>query len=424
MLGVVSCYLTSLITICVVVKVFKNISLENFKFNKKLVLLLIFGTLISTGLYYLNITILKTLYSLFFFILVFKFISQKGIIESLYYALFIWLYGMILDFAIMLVVSLLGLDIILLNMDMIYARTISSILMTVGYLIIGYIPFVKSFTKKTIDKLMKIKTSLIVEILFISILIVLNAICVVNVSKMTTHIFTIIIIVLLTAVIYTIIDKNYTVSKLKQVNKLLIKNNEFFIKLDSDYRELKHNLTAQLGGIKTVANEEAKLLIEDLIINYNSKFMSSQDIKKIPAGINGIVYEKLYSFNQKDIKLAVENSINSNILEVLKPRNYNNLCETLGILIDNSLEAAFESEDKSILIDFSETNSHIIVKVVNTFNNNLDIDSLGESGYSTKGKNHGIGLFSIFKKKNLQVKNSIINNLFQSEIRIKKVIYK
>ena len=75
MLGVVSCYLTSLITICVVVKVFKNISLENFKFNKKLVLLLIFGTLISTGLYYLNITILKTLYSLFFFILVFKLYS-------------------------------------------------------------------------------------------------------------------------------------------------------------------------------------------------------------------------------------------------------------------------------------------------------------------------------------------------------------
>ena len=417
-------FLISFITISLVVLCFKKYSQEQIVLNKWLYVILFGGSLITTGLYYIDITILKTIYSFLFFIIVFKYISKKSIVELIYYAIFIWLYGMAIDIFIMLLISLLGIDVILNNFPLIYARIISSVLMAVLYLLIAFIPVIQKFTKKTIDKILKIKTSIIIEIFFVLVLIILNAVCVINISKISTQVLVLIIVSLLAYAIYSSIDKNYNIKKFKQLNDILIKNNDFFIKMDTDHRILKHNLISQLLGIKTVANKKAQLLIDDLISSYNQNFVSSQDIKKIPVGINGMVYEKLYSFNKSDINLAVENSVKSNFLDVLKPRNYNKLCEILGVLVDNALEASNESLEKSILIDFSEAANYISVKVINTFNNNLNIDELGYSKYSSKSESRGLGIFSIINKRDIVVNTSIVNNLYQCEVKIKKVLYK
>lgn len=420
MIDYIAYFLVSLITILSVFLSFKRLINEKPKVNLLLIIYLILGSLITTILYYIDQPLMKTFFTIIFFAFIFKVNSTKPFKELLYYAILIWIYGLIIDFMNMIIVSITNLP----NyFDMIYVSSGAGIVMALVLFFVCSIPAFKKFNNKTIEKLLRINPSLIVEIILILALSYLTLICIFNISKLSIAVFSVFISILLIVFMYLLLTKNYNVNRLKEVNNILIKNNEFYVKLDSDYRVLKHNITHQLQGIKSVANDKTKELIDDLIIQYNSNFVVSKDINKIPGGINGIIYEKFYMFEKKDIKLVVENSLNTELVEVVGARTFNNLCETLGVLVDNALEAAGDSEEKAILIDFSEDKNAISISISNTFNSILDIDQLGDKTYSTKGKNHGIGLFSIFRKNNIKIKTKIINNLFQTELKIKKVLY-
>ena len=98
----------------------------------------------------------------------------------------------------------------------------------------------------------------------------------------------------------------------------------------------------------------------------------------------------------------------------------NLLCEALGVLIDNALEASCVSNDKIIYLQFLETNDNINIKIINSFSGVLDLERLGTINYSSKSKGHGLGLYSIFGRSKIKVKTNIKNNLFCNEIIVKK----
>lgn len=414
----------SLITVLSVFWCFKHFIGESKTINLKLALLLVLGSFINSALFYTELALVKNIYSVLFFILIFKISSKKSFHESLYYAILLWIYGMAVDIFSMLTVAISGFDNVLASIEIEYARVISTLIISLILFLISFISPIKKFTNNIVKKLVKIKPSLLVDIVFIIIIIFLSIICIVNIKQANIVLCAVIVSVLFLLLLIVVIDKNYNVNRLKEVNNLLIKNNEFFIKLDADYRVLKHNLTNQLLGIRSVADNKTKKLLDDLIANYNSKFIASQDIKKIPEGINGLIYEKLYNFNCNEIKFAVENNMKSNLLDVLKPRKFNNLCELIGIAIDNSLEATLDSKEKCILIDFEETKDSIVVKISNTFKNSFDLEKIGNMNYSTKNTGRGLGLFSILTRNGIITKIKIINNLFQNEIKVKKSLYK
>ncbi|MBQ6687401.1 MAG: GHKL domain-containing protein [Bacilli bacterium] len=422
MIDYISFFVVAFLTILVIMNCFKNITKEETKFSFKLLVVLVLGSFITTLLLYFNNFFLKNIFTLSFFVLVFRLNSKKTIKELFYYAALIWLYGLFLDFLVMIIISISGVANLLNNVNIIYIKTASSLLMLLLIYLFCSIKYIKNFTNKTVLKLIKIKSSHIIEFGFVIALIILSVLCAANINKLSVMTLYSFIASLIIFLIFQIIIKKYNIKKLSDLNKILVKNNEFFIKLDTDYRILKHNLTSQLLGIKSVADVKTKSLIDELIESYNSKFVASQDINKIPEGINGIVYEKVYSYNNPNIKLAVENNMKSNLLETLRPRVFNNMCETLGVLVDNALEAASKSHEKSILIDFSEEKEYIHINISNTFDDIIDIDKLGEKDYSTKGNLRGIGLFSLFRKNDVKLKNKIINNLFIVEIKVKKSI--
>lgn len=415
-------FLVSCITISAVMLCFSNLTKERIKITPKLLIIIISGLIISAIFNYYQIVVVKTFFSLLYFYVVLKNMTSKSKLETFYYALIIWLLGMLLDVIIMLLLSIPVIYNILSNIDYLIAQTIGSIMMAILLYLISKIPLSKKAAIKIVAMALKIKPTFISDVIYISIIILINAACVFNLNKLSLHLYAIIIISLLLILIFSTIVKNYNIKNLKEINSVIVNNTDFLLNVINDYRILKHNLTGQLLGIKSVANKESKILIDDLIMKYNTNFLSTKDINKIPSGLNGIVYEKVYSFNKQEICLAVENTINSNILDVLKPRVYNSLCETLGVLIDNALEAAYDSEEKSILIDFTEEKDFLNIKIINTFNNVIDVDNLGQLHNSSKGKQRGIGLFSIFKRNEINVNTSIYNNLFESKIRIKKAL--
>lgn len=421
MIEYIAFFVVSIISIFAFLISYKKIVNERISLSPLFILILIAGSLITTVLNYFGNPLLKTIFTFIFFVFIFKYKSNKSKKEIFYYALILWIYGLAIDFVNMIIVSVTNISQMY---KMLYVRTCAGIIVSIFLVLFCSIPIIKKFTCKTIEKIIKINPSFILDFILILVLIILSVICFVNINKLSITIFSLFISISIIILIYLILAKNYKISRLKEVNNILIKNNDFFVKLDSDYRALKHNLIHQLSGIKSaVKDKKVQNLIDDLIISYNANFVPIQDIHKIPGGINGLIYEKCYSFDKKDIRLAIDNSVSQELIDLVSAKSFNNLCEILGVLLDNALEAASDSEEKIILIDFTEEKNYIVINISNTFNNQVDIDKLGQKSYSTKGKNHGIGLFSIFSKKNIQTKTRIINNLFQTEIKVKKVLY-
>ena len=52
--------------------------------------------------------------------------------------------------------------------------------------------------------------------------------------------------------------------------------------------------------------------------------------------------------------------------------------------------------------------------------NIVDLDNLGTKNYTTKGRGHGLGIFSVLRNNEVSVKFQIIDNIFVSNLYAKK----
>jgi two-component system sensor histidine kinase AgrC len=100
------------------------------------------------------------------------------------------------------------------------------------------------------------------------------------------------------------------------------------------------------------------------------------------------------------------------------------ICRSTGILLDNAIEAALLSKEKIVNFGIIEDSEEIYLIVSNTFAEKPVISQIFTEGYSTKGKNRGMGL-NILKSiinNNINVlSNTLIeDNLFTQEIMIQK----
>jgi len=72
------------------------------------------------------------------------------------------------------------------------------------------------------------------------------------------------------------------------------------------------------------------------------------------------------------------------------------ICQILGILLDNAIEAASETETKKIEIAIIKNPSSTIFIIKNTWMNlDIGLNQLSELGFSTKGSGRGIGLHTV-----------------------------
>lgn len=90
------------------------------------------------------------------------------------------------------------------------------------------------------------------------------------------------------------------------------------------------------------------------------------------------------------------------------------------ISLDNAIESSLNSIEKLLVINLFATDTEVIMEIKNSFDNSLNIDEIGTLNYSTKGSKRGLGLFSIFRNKEANVKLKIVNNLFVVKISAKK----
>lgn len=195
--------------------------------------------------------------------------------------------------------------------------------------------------------------------------------------------------------------------------------------LHDNIRGFKHdfnNIVQAIGGYIALNDmdgltEYYTKLLEECKISNNLNLLN-------PESINN---PSVYSLLTNKYFLAMEKGITMNFsifsdLSKIQSDNYE-VSRIIGILLDNAIEASFETNDKIINIDISSDTKKILFIIKNSFNNpDLSTTRIFEKGYSTKEGNSGLGLWNVHKilSKNtkLDLYTTIDNNMFCQQFSI------
>ncbi|MGB2541178.1 GHKL domain-containing protein, partial [Leuconostoc suionicum] len=68
------------------------------------------------------------------------------------------------------------------------------------------------------------------------------------------------------------------------------------------------------------------------------------------------------------------------------------LYRTIGILLDNAIEGAINSLERTVILSILSDNDYHTVSITNTINQNVALSDMNKNGFSTKAGHSGIGL--------------------------------
>ena len=400
--------IVQLYTTFLLLKCYGNLKNDNIRIkgNLKLIIIVIFVSLLIFINNNYNFTSLRLLVSLFIEFILFYTYFKDSIKETIYRTIIILLFTATIELIIALIIPT-SISNYILN-DFIIGKLILSIIVFKISDLLTNIEKIKKYINKLnnlISKKIFLKVILLIVILIIDFSLYLR------INKFTYSFITITTnLIYICITLCEIIKNNINIEKLNAKNKELISAYETYRESFDKYRELKHNLKNDLLSLKSCIKKDKQIILNELIKKYNENTSWINDITKVPEGIQGIIYLKKVEAEKKKIELIVNNKSKLRIRE----KDYIDICDSIGILIDNAIEAAETSKTKNILIDIFDKDNTLNIKVINCFNNALNADDIGKKNYSTKKRKSGIGLYYLKKlnNKNIKIKNNIINNLF------------
>ncbi len=311
------------------------------------------------------------------------------------------------------------------NNNLLLKVLISNFIMLMMLLISNF-KFVSNISNKLYSLMNKIVNMTILTVLSIFVLVLLTYYLIIS-----TDIYSIGSIILLIITLFSLIIISMTQSvKTKKANDkqeiLLDFMKEYEMIIDKE-RIDRHEMVNNLLVLKSIKNKNTKQynkVLDDILLTYQSN-KTSKGLYELPSGLKGLFYYKIYDMKNKNIEvfINVSNKIIKD-LEELDSKTLTRVCKILGILLDNSKEAACESNGKLVIIDLYKEDENIIIYIENTINDkNIDINKMKIKGFSTKGKNRGYGLYIVNKllgeTNKILLEQSVKDNKFISIMTIK-----
>lgn len=144
-----------------------------------------------------------------------------------------------------------------------------------------------------------------------------------------------------------------------------------------------------LEGLEKFFNKKI-LNISENILKKNYSLDKLKNIKI--TELKGLLSSKLIRAQELGIDVFIDimepiDSINMDIID---------LCKSVGILLDNAIDAALLNEVHSLKIGIINKKSSIIILIINScLNDNPPIYKMFDNGFSTKGDNRGFGLSNL-----------------------------
>lgn len=223
---------------------------------------------------------------------------------------------------------------------------------------------------------------------------------------------------------YSILRTNKLEQTAKDLETEKIYNKTLSI-LHDNIRCFKHdfnNIVQVIGGYIDLndmngLNKYYQSLLKECKLNNNLNLLNPQTINN--PSIYSLLNNKYYQALQYGITMNFEifsdlSIINFNIYEFTR---------ILGILLDNAIEAAKETTEKIIEIQFkSDSKKQLFIIENSCADNNISTTKIFEKGYSTKKNNSGIGLWKVHnilsKNTNIDLFTTVKNNKFKQELSV------
>ncbi|MBC1372008.1 GHKL domain-containing protein [Listeria booriae] len=142
------------------------------------------------------------------------------------------------------------------------------------------------------------------------------------------------------------------------------------------------------------------------------------EIRNMP--IKGLLLAKLFQARASDVQINVEAT---EIIDQI-PVSLVKCVRILGVILDNAIEAARESEDATVDVLIYSQNKRLHFLVMNTMKkgSDLDLEVIHQPGYSNKGNERGYGLYNIHQlvksDKKLEFRSSVLDGRFIAKFSI------
>lgn len=192
----------------------------------------------------------------------------------------------------------------------------------------------------------------------------------------------------------------------------------------NEYRVINHENKNQLMTIKSLTRNKKVISYINSLIKQKNKFNNeilNLSLKVPEGGIRGLLYNKLLYMREMGIKCIINNDrkVNSKILLNINDDDIVDICQVLGVFIDNSIDEVI-NHTKEISISIFIVGNFLVISVSNQYEKK-DNDLLDFK--TTKGDNHGYGLKLVKKiidnNKKLYNETSIMKNIITQKIFIK-----
>ncbi|MGL5352827.1 MAG: sensor histidine kinase, partial [Clostridium sp.] len=286
------------------------------------------------------------------------------------------------------------------------------------------------FNKKNIY----LVSSMVISVIFIFI-IVSNVVLKPNKdSNEASNIYSVLIVIISATImfmIYMAIRSDIKSKELDIKNVELINLQSYIEVTENQYNEIRKFKHDYINIISTIAgyieNEDICSLknhfennILPLTKSFENESVKLNILEKVKVmELKGLLKIKLAQAISKNIKVAVE------VIEKIDKINFDvvNLCRVVGILLDNSIEAAETIEDGFVNIAIFKKENEVYIVIQNSFNGeNISIQQIYKRGFSTKGKNRGLGLSTVKEllsnNKDVSSETIIDENIFTQLLKI------
>ena len=205
-----------------------------------------------------------------------------------------------------------------------------------------------------------------------------------------------------------------------------LKLQQFYMDSIAGFRHDFGNILNSIHGMVDGGEiEKLKSELEEMTV----KIISSQTMqiankfREIPV-LHGILLDKITRADMRKIRLGLSIVGGKPDLQYCSDLDYGRM---VGILLDNALEAAEESELREV--DFAiraKPGKRLETMVMNSCDTEVDIDRIFERGYSTKSNSSGEGLYQIhlirekYQKmgRSIDIKTTLRNGFFTQIFKI------
>ena len=227
-------------------------------------------------------------------------------------------------------------------------------------------------------------------------------------------------------IVYEKIEKQKEFEKYTQLSEYSKVNEGLLEAYRVSCHENKNHLII-IDNMVPKSNKKVHQYISSIINNEQmDKYYFINELKNIPiTELKGFINFKLMKMLDEKIKLQINVSpeIMKSKLKRLSLREKEILYNIIGVLIDNAYEASRESKEKEVVLQMYKEESTVVILLANTYKGKVEIEKVAEYGYTSKGKNHGTGLYMVEKliKENekMEIETSLLDNYFMQILKIK-----